>query len=152
MERLGRLIFQMMWSVKFGMCQLMRVQIQSLCEAGESPSPLALVLPHLEWGDLFWAWHFERDTTEGSWCAGEEKHGNLQICQWQAVCTLRQVLNLSEPQFPCQSNGAIIVTLLSCVQIYNLWTSLRRGLCSDLVLQQILDLFFLSLLTEGTRF
>lgn len=108
MERLGRLIFQEIWSVKFDTRQLMWVQVQSCGEAAESPSsPLVLVLQYLEWGDLFWAQPFERDTAEDGQCAREEKHGGLQICQWQTVCTSRQVMNLSEPLLPCLSNGAI---------------------------------------------
>lgn len=114
MERLGGLIFQTIWSVKFGVCQLTWVKVQGLWGGWRKSSSLGTdaVTPGTRWFLLGTA-HWE-DTTEGRLCARGKNHSIFQICQWQVVCTLRacwmyleDMLNVPESQFPCQSNGAI---------------------------------------------
>lgn len=117
MERLGRLICQKIWSVKFSMCQLTWVQVPNLRWGWRKSCSLGPASATLEWGDLF-GHSTLRGMQQKADGVPERKHGNLHICQWQAVCPSRQVRKLFEPQFPCPSNGAINSYLIKLCEDY----------------------------------
>lgn len=102
-----------------------QVQYVSACVSASAEPAVRLEKVLLPWHwfyytgmrGLVWAQHFERDATEGRWCAREEnmatsKSASDRLCLPQGRCAIS--LSLS---FLVHQMEQLIVTLLSCVRV-----------------------------------